>query len=64
MTSEEFNASLLEENANARATDLTKREYFAGLAMQALLTDSPMYVPTAIHLAVMAADQMLELLEE
>ena len=64
MTAEDFNQSLIDENANDRATELTKREYFAGLAMQGLLADSEVSCNAAIVLAVEAADALLKELQE
>lgn len=51
------------ENAH-QIYGLTKREYFAGLAMQGLVSDSPEgYVPVAIN-AVRYADALLKELEK
>ena len=45
---------------------LTKREYFAGLAMQALMADSEWDIPVSRvgNIAVQAADALLKALEE
>ena len=64
MTAEDFNQSMIDENANSRATDLTKREYFAGLALQGMLAAGPNIQIVVINAAVMYADTLLKELQE
>jgi hypothetical protein len=45
-------------------TGLTKREYFAGLAMQGVLTDSRLSAEEAVEIATRAADHLLKQLEK
>ena len=64
MTADDFNQSLLEENANSRATDLTKREYFAGVILAGLLSYHGNPGPSAVKRSTDIADALLKELSE
>jgi hypothetical protein len=52
------------ENAKAKFHGLTKREYFAGLAMQALITNVNYSLDAVANLSVEMSDKILKELDK